>query len=261
MDKKRKLLLVDDDPSLLETLGDFLRFEGYDVACVSSGEEAMIQMRPFQPDLVILDMSMPGIGGKGVLDRITNPDGSTLYPVLVLTARSMMAEYFADKNIAGFIAKPCDPQDLAAEINRILFETAHDGIHTAAESAHASLRSVVVAEGDPILLERLRVEFGRAGCETVAVSTGNEAVEQCVLCKPDAIAMRLELPGMSADEVASMLRRLPHTKDVKVIVYGMDLPEARLEHVTNLSVPESCMLKDLAVDKIIDRTMALTGGE
>src|SRR5574344_3007005 len=121
---KRKLMLGDDDPSLLETLGDFLTFEGYDVQCATSGEDALVKMRPFQPDLIILDMSMPGMGGKGFLDRITNPDdGTTLYPVLVLTARAAMAEYFANKNIAGFIAKPCDPPDLLLEVGRILFET------------------------------------------------------------------------------------------------------------------------------------------
>lgn len=84
---KRKLLLVDDDQSLLETLGDFLSFEGYEVLCAVSGEDALIKMRPFQPDLIILDMGMPGMGGTGFLDRITQPDGHTLYPVLVLTAR------------------------------------------------------------------------------------------------------------------------------------------------------------------------------
>ncbi|MBV5332248.1 response regulator, partial [bacterium] len=68
---KRKLLLVDDDPSLLETLGDFLTFEGYEVLCAASGEEALVKMRPFQPDLIILDMGMPGMGGTGFMDRIT----------------------------------------------------------------------------------------------------------------------------------------------------------------------------------------------
>jgi len=102
---KRKLLLVDDDQSLLETLGDFLSFEGYEVLCAVSGEDALVKMRPFQPDLIILDMGMPGMGGTGFLDRITQPDGHTLYPVLVLTARASMAEYFAcgqtDRGVPG----------------------------------------------------------------------------------------------------------------------------------------------------------------
>ncbi|HRR34044.1 MAG TPA: response regulator [Kiritimatiellia bacterium] len=253
---KRKLLLVDDDPSLLETLGDFLSFEGYDVLCAVSGEDALVKMRPFQPDLIILDMGMPGMGGTGFLDRITNPDGHTLYPVLVLTARASMAEYFANKQIAGFFAKPCDPPDLLMEVSRILFETANAG-HVAASAP--ALRRLVVAESDPALRQTLEVEFTQAGFEVKAVETGPEALEACVTLRPHAIVMRLELEGMSADEVIAMLRRLPTTRETRAVVYGMDLPEAQLEHVANLDVPQNCMLKDLTVNTIIDRTMAVTG--
>jgi CheY-like chemotaxis protein len=254
---KRKLLLVDDDPSLLGTLSDFLGFEGYEVLCASSGEDALVKMRPFQPDLIILDMGMPGMGGVGFLDRITNPDGSTLAPVLVLTARASMAEYFGDKQIAGFISKPCDPADLLMEVGQILFMTASEGFHKAPPKA---LRRLVLADGDAKLRAKLQVEFASAGFDVTAVASGPEALEASVTAKPDAVVMRLELDGMSADEVVAMLRRLPHTRDTKAVVYGMDLPEAQLEHVANLNIPQSCMLKDLTVNTIIDRTMAVTGG-
>lgn len=255
---KRKLLLVDDDPSLLETLGDFLSFEGYEVLCATSGEDALIKMRPFQPDLIILDMGMPGMGGKGFLDRITNPDGSTLYPVLVLTARASMAEFFADKQIAGFIAKPCDPPDLLMEVGRILFETASEGYHVTTSQV---TRRLVVAEGEMKLRQTLEVEFTQAGFEVAAVATGADALEACVTFQPDAVVMRLELEGMSADEVVALMKRLPHTRGVKAVVYGFDLPEAQLEHVANLDIPQNCMIKDLSVNTIIDRTMAVTGGK
>lgn len=253
---KRKLLLVDDDPSLLETLGDFLRFEGYDVQCATSGEDALVKMRPCQPDLIILDMSMPGMGGKGFLDRITNPeDGQTLYPVLVLTARAAMAEYFADKNIAGFIAKPCDPPDLLLEVGRILFETSN----ATATFRRKTLRRLVVADGDDEFRKTLERQLGQSGFEVVAVPSGAEALESCITYIPDALVIRLECPGMSADEVVMTLRRLPHCKQIPVVVYGMDLPEAELNHVANLMVPETRMLKDLSVDKLIDRVMVVTG--
>jgi CheY-like chemotaxis protein len=255
---KRKLLLVDDDASLLETLGDFLTFEGYEVLCVASGEDALIKIRPFQPDLIILDMGMPGMGGRGFLDRITNPDGRTLYPVLVLTARASMAEFFANKQIAGFLAKPCDPPDLLMEVSRILFETANDGWHATGAPA---ARRLVIAENDPILRQTLEMEFSQAGFAVQAVATGPEALEACIAVKPHAVVMRLELEGMSADEVVAMLKRLPSTRDIRALVYGMDLPEAQVDHVANLDIPQNCMLKDLTVNTIIDRTMAVTGGK
>ncbi|MCL1920351.1 MAG: response regulator [Kiritimatiellaeota bacterium] len=252
---KRKLLLIDDDPSLLETLGDFLRFEGYEVACSPSGEDALVKLRSLQPDLIILDMGMPGMGGVGFLDRITNPDGSTLLPVLVLTARASMAEYFADKQIAGFLAKPCAPADLLLEVGHILFRSSAESPAAAGQKA---TRRLVVADGDAELLATLSREFAQAGFSVVTARTGPEALEACVKFAPDAVVMRLELEGMSADEVAAMLARLPNTRGVKAVVYGMDLPEADLQHVANLNIPQKHMLKDLSVNTLIDRVMAIT---
>ncbi len=253
---KRKVLLVDDDPSLNATLSDFLSFEGYEMMCVLSGEDALIKMRSFRPDLIILDMGMPGMGGSGFLDRITNPDGSTLYPVLVLTARASMAEYFANKQVAGFLAKPCDPSDLLLEVNRIMFEGAGE---RAAMTRPKAVRRLVVAEGNTSLRKTLEVEFTQAGFEVIAVANGAEALEACVTFKPHAVVMRLELDGMSADEVVAMLKRLPNTRGIRALVYGLDLPEAQIDHVANLDIPQSCMLRDQSVEAIISRTMAVTG--
>ncbi len=252
---KRKILLVDDDQSLLETLGDFLMFEGYDVLCSSSGEDALIKMRPFQPDLIILDMGMPGMGGKGFLDRITNPDGSTSTPVLILTARSTMAEFFADKMIASFLAKPCDPADLLMEVGRILIEAG------SSEKAAISkvTRKLVLAEPDFNLKRELLAELTAAGFDVVAVSDGAEALEQAIVIRPDAVVMRLELAGMTANDVIRMLRRLPGTAAVSAVVYGIELPGVELDHVANLAVAQNGMVMDLNVNAIVDRVMHVTG--
>ena len=119
----------------------------------------------------------------------------------------------------------------------------------------------MLAEGDAALRQTLEKQFTQAGFECVAVATGPEALESCVTYAPDALVMRLEIEGMSADEVVATLKRLPHTQQVKAVVYEMDLPEAQLQHVTNLAIPQNCMLKDLSVDKLIDRVMAVTGAK
>ncbi len=256
--KKCKIMVVDDDRSLLDTLADFLEFEGYEVQCVTSGEDALVQMRPFQPDLIVLDMSMPGMGGKGFLDRITNPDGSTTYPVVVLTARAAMAEYFADKNIASFLAKPCDPEDLLMEISRVLFlETDESAVGR--EPVEKTIRKVVVAERDMELKARLKSEFSAAGFEVVTAADGAEAFEKCVEIKPDAVVMRIDIDRMNANEVVAMLKRLPGTAEAKAVIYGVELPDVDLDLVANLAVAQNCLVKDADADAIVDRVMHVTG--
>jgi CheY-like chemotaxis protein len=227
---KRNILLVDDDASLLATLGDFLESEGYSVSKAESGEKALAMLRVLKPDLIVLDMSMPGMGGMGVLDRLRLPDGSMRYPVLVLTARARMAEYFADKQVDGFIAKPCDPEDLALEVSRIMFQRGA----TASAEASTSFPAVLLGEPDPALRERIAQTLDGSAYEVRAFAGGAELLESAVLQPPSVIVMRLEMEGPSADVIVGMLQKMSRTRDLPVLVYGIDAPDARLEHVAAL---------------------------
>lgn len=226
---KRNILLVDDDASLLATLGDFLESEGYGVHKAESGEKAMALLRVLKPDLIVLDMSMPGMGGMGVLDRLQRPDGSMRYPVLVLTARARMAEYFADKQVDGFIAKPCDPEDLAMEVSRIIFQRG-----AATDEPLPVFPVVLLGEPDQEHRAAIARALRGAACEVREFAGGAELLESAVMQPPSAILMRLEMEGQSADAVVGMLQKMPRTRDVPVIVYGIDAPDARLEHVAAL---------------------------
>ena len=237
---KRKILLVDDDASLLATLGDFLESEGYEVAKAASGEKALAMLRISQPELIVLDMSMPGIGGMGVLDELKLPDGSMRYPVLVLTARAQMAEYFADKQVDGFIAKPCDPEDLALEISRILFQR---GARFPAGTASRPSPVVYLGEPDPALQEGIRRSFAATACELRVFAAGPALLEAAILDPPALALMRLEMEGQSADTVARLLLSMSRTRALPIIIYGIDEPDARIEHVAGLN-DRDCVLLD-----------------
>lgn len=223
---KRNILLVDDDASLLATLGDFLEMEGYGVHKAESGEKALAMLRVLRPDLIVLDMSMPGMGGMGVLEHLQQPDGSMRYPVLVLTARAQMAEYFADKQIDGFIAKPCDPEDLAMEVSRIIFQR---GVVAPEDLVPAS---PVVLVGDPDAEQRELIAgvLRSDSCEVRTFDNGAALLEAAVLEPPGVVLMRLEMGDHNACVIASMLRNMPRTSDLPVIIYGTGTEETDIEH-------------------------------
>ena len=227
---KRNILLVDDDASLLATLGDFLESEGYGVHKAESGEKALAMLRVLKPDLIVLDMSMPGMGGMGVLDRLQQPDGSMRFPVLVLTARARMAEYFADKQVDGFIAKPCDPEDLAMEVSRIIFQRGA----VAPGDPPPAFPVALLGEPDPARREAIAKALRDEACEVQAFAGGAELLESAILQPPAVILMRLEMEGQSADAVVGMLQKMSRTRDVPVLVYAIDAPDAKIEHVAAL---------------------------
>lgn len=215
--EKSTILLIDDDTNLLLTLSDFLSFEGYNIATADSGEQGLKRLKSITPDLIILDMSMPGMGGMGFLNEIADDGGSPKHPVLVLTARANMEEFFEDMAVDGFISKPCEPNALLDEVSRILL--LHGATASGDEDAGASERKVLIGEDDGAICHRLLEAFKEAGYKTESVSKGPDILEKALVQRPDLIVLKLVLTGMNGDAVADMLKEMPNTKGIPVLLY------------------------------------------
>lgn len=226
---KKTILLIDDDASLLVTLSDFLKFEGYHVVTADSGEQGLKRLEKVAPDLIILDMSMPGMGGIGFLREVSSSEGKPKYPVLVLTARANMAEFFANVDVDGFVAKPCDPEDLLMEVGRIVFLRSGDA---AADAGVPRLgkKTVLLGEDDRLVNENLTTAFTDAGYGVESAFKGPEILEKAIIQKPDLIVVKRVLASMNGDAVAGMLKEMPNTKDIPVILYddsGAKVPDTK----------------------------------
>ena len=85
-----RVLIADDEPHLRELLRDFLTGEGYAVVTVASGAEALVAVPTFQPDVILLDMVMPGLYGRDILDALRR-DGVTV-PVILMSGSLPLVE-------------------------------------------------------------------------------------------------------------------------------------------------------------------------
>ncbi len=79
----KRILLVNDDKALLRSLTDYLVIEGDEVVVAHNGKDALARMDESAPDILVLDINMPGMGSLEVLRRIQGPDGRLPYPTLV----------------------------------------------------------------------------------------------------------------------------------------------------------------------------------
>lgn len=218
----QQILLVDDDVNIRMMLGDFLKSAGYEVACAESGDRALQWMANKLPDLIILDMGMPKMSGTTFLEQITDSFGRTRAPVLVLTARGDMAEFFADKRIGGFLTKPADPDELLAEVQRILFVEG-DLPKEETRMVGSSVRPVVVlAEEHPTLANALCEALAEVGFSVEVVHTGAEAVESVIARRPAGLVLPLDAAELPADSVLEILRKLPSSKALPVVVYAAE---------------------------------------
>jgi len=116
---KQKILVVEDDVGLAKGLQENLTSQGFDAACVADGNLALGVARQFAPDLVVLDLMLPGTSGFE-LCKALRERGKT--PILVLTARSQKADKIRvlDLGADDYITKPFDLDELLARVRAIL---------------------------------------------------------------------------------------------------------------------------------------------
>jgi two-component system OmpR family response regulator len=119
-----RLLVVDDEPNILELLATSLRFAGFEVTTATNGREALAASRKVRPDLVVLDVMMPDMDGFAVVRRMRG-EGTTV-PVLFLTARDATEDKIAGLTVGGddYVTKPFSLEEIVARIRAVLRRTA-----------------------------------------------------------------------------------------------------------------------------------------
>ena len=115
-----KVLVVEDDPGILRTVADNLRFEQYDVITASDGEAAYALHRTEQPDLIVLDLMLPRMSGVELCRKLRMENVHV--PVLMLTARSEEADRIRGLDAGGddYVTKPFSVGELMARVRALL---------------------------------------------------------------------------------------------------------------------------------------------
>jgi len=171
---KRKILIVDDNPKIVELVRLYLEKDGYRVFVAYDGLEALEVARQKQPDLIVLDLLLPGMDGLDVC-RILRAESEV--PIIMLTAKSTEEDKLVGLELGAddYLTKPFSPRELVARIRAVLRRVGKEAAQGPAELRFADLlidrRShEVQVRGEPVhltptefrLLEVLAREPGRA---------------------------------------------------------------------------------------------------
>jgi two-component system, OmpR family, response regulator len=173
-----RLLVVDDEPNIVELLSASLRFAGFDVVTATNGIDAVRTAQRHHPDLVVLDVMLPDIDGFTVLRRLR--DAYRPIPVVFLTARDASRDKVAGLTMGGddYVTKPFSLEELVARIRAVLRRVGHDPggsqllvvddleLDEASHDVRRGGREVALSPTEFKLLRYLMVNAGRVVSKT-----------------------------------------------------------------------------------------------
>jgi len=120
MDEKKTVLLVDDEEDMTDMISFQLKAYGFEVMIAHNGKEALAQIKAKPPDVIILDLNMPIMGGLEFYSSICDNNHKARYPVIALTAHMNINELFGDFDIDAYISKPFQMEKLINTVNFLL---------------------------------------------------------------------------------------------------------------------------------------------
>jgi CheY-like chemotaxis protein len=254
------VLVVEDDADTRRLLAFQLQERGFRVTTAADGREALALAERQHPDLVTLDVLMPGMDGFETLAALKQNALTLDIPVVMLSVVPEQAKGFA-LGASDYLSKPPDPAQLMQSIRAVLEIDDRAAGDDGAGPGSARLR-VLVVDDEADLVAWLQTVLHDHGIEVLPAYGGREALEKARTQHPDVIVMDVKMPDMTGLEVSQALKADPATAPIPVIFMtasDIDKRQARtrmlgLGAVELLGKPFSA--EDL-VSEILRQTMIL----
>jgi CheY-like chemotaxis protein len=247
MKKQPLILIVDDDPDILEGIQSILETRPYRLVTARDGLQCLERIRQEAPDLLILDMLMPRMDGFAVIRELRTDPRFAGLPIMVLTTviedaayRRYELETGRAMDVQEFIEKPAPPAELLRRVSALVDQP-----------------YILVAEDDPDILEGITTVLSSQPYRVASARDGEQCM--CMIRKrpPDLLILDLLMPKMDGFAVIRELRGHPETADVPIMVLTTVVEDAsrrryQLETGQDMSV-QGYLQKPMPPDQLIQR--------
>lgn len=209
------VLVCDDDPITRQELENLLLQGGYRVLTVASGDQAIAQAVIQHPDVILLDLVMPGMNGWETMAGLKKCSDTRDIPIVICSVYKSSqnnSNYQQDSNSEGvkfadWLSKPVEETDLFNSLRKVVFEPSRK-------------LKILIIEDDHDLADLLATLFGRHEIETFIAKTGREAIHLSQKVNPDLLILDLILPEADGFTVVDWLKQHDQLFSVPVVVYS-----------------------------------------
>ena len=207
IDEKTKLmdtlLVIDDDPNVLDLMGRFLEKEGFNVVTAGSGEEGLQLAEKIKPKVITLDVMMPKMDGWAVLTALKANPATTNIPVVMLTMVDEKNMGYT-LGVSDYMVKPIDKDHLITILSKY--------------RCQQPTCPVLIVEDDPMTREMVSKMLIKEGWKVFTADNGRVALDKMKDNRPEMILLDLMMPEMDGFEFMTEMRKVDDWKAIPVIV-------------------------------------------
>jgi CheY-like chemotaxis protein len=201
------VLVCDDEPPVQDILRQLMQQRGYRVLTASSGEEAIAQAIAAQPDVILLDLLMPGMTGWETMAALKARAETRQIPIVICSVLKPDETELLRQDFTQWVHKPLDEEDLFQSLKQAL-------------THFARRMRVLVVEDDPEFAQLLMTLFKQHDIETFHAQTGREAILLSQEVTPDLLVLDVVLPEGDGFAVAEWLRHHKQLCNTPLVIYS-----------------------------------------
>ncbi|MBN1826460.1 MAG: response regulator [Candidatus Eisenbacteria bacterium] len=223
----RRILVVEDNPKNLKLVRDLLAYRGHAVLEASDGISGVETALRERPDLILMDIQLPGMDGIEATRRLKSDERTSSIPVLAVTAHVMRNELrkIRQAGFDGYVTKPIHTSEFLRLVEQVLrlerADAPERGERSPAEAAGgaAGLGGTILVVDDEERNRRLaEATLAPFGYRIRHAAGGEEAIEEIEKRPPDLVLLDLMMPGMDGLEVTRRLRERKETRHLPIIL-------------------------------------------
>ncbi len=226
----KKVLVVDDELDMANLIKSNLEKGKYEVICALSGKEGIEKAKEIHPDIITLDILMPGMDGFQVLETLKNDPELSRIPVILI---SIVADAKKEKGFnlgaVDYIKKPVDFESLSSSINKVMENLSQKS---------TAEKNILIIDDEKNMAYLAKSFLIKRGFEVSCALSGYEGLNLARENKPDLIILDLAMPGMDGFEVIKKLKSNKETNSIPIIILTSSISEKNKEKCLLLGAAE-----------------------
>ncbi len=214
--ESRSVLVIEDNELNRKLFCTILEMGHFEPLSAEDAEEGLEMVRQCEPDIVLMDIQLPGMDGLCATRIIKDDPRLKDTPVVALTACAMAddKQKALEAGCDGYISKPIDTHTFLDKVSSFL-----DNVRPAVEeSAFTYRRRILIVDDEPVNVKLLTANLCSEEYEISSAANGEEALRKAAESPPDLVLLDIMMPGIDGFEVTRRLRNNPRTKEIPIIL-------------------------------------------